>query len=167
MQLLNNFLLIHLHTYGPKPSGMTVHAVMGVHTQLPGLSRAVPMAEGTFANQHLQAWLIITEKLRTVHSLYWEKKQWPEKERDLKEIASLPTAVIGNTRTESNRYLLGTYFHVSQKLHKFENKINYWLLKTDSTICFRAPENFSISIIIHKIIVFSNMKKTLLFCLWI
>lgn len=102
------------------------------------------MAEGTFANKHLQAWLTVTEKLRTVHSLYWIKKQWAEKQRDLNEIVSLPTAVIGNTPTESSRYLSGSYFQASQKLCRFEEKINYCLLKTDSTICVRAPENFSI-----------------------
>lgn len=70
MQLLNNFLLLHFHPPGPSPSGMTVQALVSVHTQLPELSRAAPMAQGTFANKHFQAGLTITETLRMVHSLY-------------------------------------------------------------------------------------------------
>lgn len=77
--LLNNFLLIHFHSDGPSPSGTAVQALMSVHSQLPELRRALPMAEGAFANEHLQPWLIITEKLRMVHPLYWKKKQWAEK----------------------------------------------------------------------------------------
>lgn len=54
VQLLKNLLLVHLHTYGASPSSMTVQALVSVHTQLPELSRAAPVAEGTSANKHLQ-----------------------------------------------------------------------------------------------------------------
>lgn len=74
MQLLNNFLLIHTH--GPNPSGMLVHA------QLPELSRAVPMAEGPSVSKLLEAWLIITEKLRWfIHDI--EKRNNGLKSREI------------------------------------------------------------------------------------
>lgn len=140
MQLLNGFLLIYWHTFGPSPSGMTVHTLMSVHSQSPAellLWLKVQMSICSLGSLILRNWE------QFIHCI--EKRNNGLKSREIKmKLSHCPLQGL-EMLPQSPRDIY--WDHMSKCLKNdmgLKIKINYWLLKTDSTICVRAQENFSI-----------------------
>lgn len=141
MQLLNSFLLIHLHSYGPNPSGMTVQTLMSVQSSqssaelLPWLKVHLQISICSLGSLLLRNWE------RFIHCIEKRNNGWKSREIKMK-LFHCPLQWL-EMLPQSPRDIY--WDHMSKCLTNdtgLKIKINYWLLKTDSTICLGTRKTF-------------------------